>query len=204
MLRFLEKVGTVEHHIVLGKDVVSMKPEKRTEDIVNSVFFTGGGTPPLYKNYIDVDSINTYGLRSKKYIDQRVTIEATAEAIATSIIQERSAPELRLNVTLADNEGDNTKGIDLESLVIGDTIGIRNVEGSGPTFWDISLWDIAYWDYNIQDLSSPILQIVRLERSSSTANVFCSTVPPDVSKRIEDISRNLEASQTANNPSEAT
>lgn len=203
LVYFKQKADTVEQNITLGKDVIELSPEKRTEDIVNTVYFTGGGDPPLFELYTSPDSILLYGERVKRYVDQRVTVSATAEAIATSILEERNAPELRLNVTVADNNGDATKGLDIETLVIGQTIGIRNVEGNGPTLWDVAYWDVDYWDYNIQDLSSPILQIVRLERSADKCSIFCSTVPPDVSKRIEDINRNLEATQTKDNPAVA-
>lgn len=203
LVHFHVKANVARHRFIMGKDIIDVSPEKRTEDIVNTVYFTGGGDPPLFTVYTAPDSIALYGPRVKRYVDQRVTVASTAQAIATSIIDEHRAPELRLNISIADNSVDSRKGYDLESITIGDMIAIRNVEGYGPTQWDISRWDVDYWDFNIQDLSSPVLQIVRLERAADHYTIFCSTVPPDVSKRIEDINRNLEASQTVNNPSVA-
>lgn len=200
LVHFHTKADVADHRFIMGKDIIEVSPEKRTEDIVNIVYFTGGGDPALFRIYTAPDSIALYGPRVKRYVDQRVTVAATATAISNSILDEGRAPELRLNITIADNSVDPTKGMDLETITLGQMIAIRNVEGHGPTQWDVSEWDVDYWDFNIQDLSSPILQIVRLEKTPGQAVIYCSTTPPDVSKRIEDINRNLEASQTVNNP----
>jgi hypothetical protein len=157
----------------------------------------------LFKVFTASDSIELYGPRVTRYVDQRVTVSATATALANSVLDEHRAPELRLNITVLDNNLDPVRGMDLESITLGQMVSIDNVEGHGPTLWDISEWDVDYWDFNIQDLSSPVLQIVRIERTPDQATIFCSTTPPDVSKRIEDINRNLEASQTVNNPAVA-
>ena len=200
MVHFHAKNNVSDYEFTMGKDIITISPEKRTEDIKNIVYFTGGGDPPLFRVYTAPDSIELYGPRVTRYVDQRVTVAATATAIANSILDENRAPELRLNVTVLDNSLDPVRGMNIEQITLGQMIGIRSVEGYGPTLWDISEWDVDYWDFNIQDLSSPVLQIVRIEREPDKCTIFCSTTPPDVSKRIEDINRNLEASQTYNNP----
>jgi len=203
LVHFHPKANVSDYEFTMGKDIITISPEKRTEDIKNIIYFTGGGDPPLFRVYTAPDSIELYGPKVHRYVDQRVTVAATATAIANSILDENRAPELRLSVTVLDNSLDPVRGMDIESITLGQMIGIRNVEGYGPTLWDISEWDVDYWDFNIQDLSSPVLQIVRIERSPNKCTIFCSTTPPDVSKRIEDINRNLEASQTVNNPAVA-
>jgi len=203
LVHFHPKANVSDYEFTMGKDIITISPEKRTEDIKNIIYFTGGGDPPLFRVYTAPDSIELYGPKVHRYVDQRVTVAATATAIANSILDENRAPELRLSVTVLDNSLDPVRGMNIESITLGQMIGIRNVEGYGPTLWDISEWDVDYWDFNIQDLSSPVLQIVRIERSPNKCTIFCSTTPPDVSKRIEDINRNLEASQTVNNPAVA-
>lgn len=203
LVHFHPKANVSDYEFTMGKDIITISPEKRTEDIKNIIYFTGGGDPPLFRVYTAPDSIELYGPKVHRYVDQRVTVAATATAIANSLLDENRAPELRLSVTVLDNSLDPVRGMNIESITLGQMIGIRNVEGYGPTLWDISEWDVDYWDFNIQDLSSPVLQIVRIERSPNKCTIFCSTTPPDVSKRIEDINRNLEASQTVNNPAVA-
>lgn len=204
MVHFHRKAGGATRTFVIGKDLINIKPEKRTEDIVNIIYFTGGGTPALFTKYTRAGSVGLYGNRAKRYVDQRVTVAATANTIAQALLDQQSAPELRLSFEVVDSNVDPASGYDLETITIGDTLGLRNTGGTGTSLWDVAQWDVDYWDFNIKDLSTPVLQIVRLERKPGRAQIFCSTVPPDVSKRIEDINRNLEASQTVNNPSIAS
>jgi hypothetical protein len=83
---------------------------------------------------------------------------------------------------------------------LGQMIAARNVEGRGTSLYDVSYYDQDYYDVNMYDISSIVVQIVRLERAADQVTIYCSTLPPDVSKRIEDINRNLESNQTFDNP----
>ena len=199
-----EKSNTADHTFTLSKDIKLLKIEKRIEDIVNTVYFSGGDTgggENLYLKFQDTTSIGQYGLRTQLYSDQRVTLTATATTIANGIIQSKSTPELRLNIEIADSNG-STGGYDIETIKIGDVINVRSVKGStGSSLWDVMQWDSDYWDYNLTQISTMYLQIVRLEYSPDSMKLYCSTVAPEISKRIEDINRNIETVQTINNPS---
>jgi hypothetical protein len=200
VMHFHQKSGAVDRTFSLGKDIISISPKKTIENVVNQIFFTGGGDPPLFLKFQNTTSIGLYGYKTQRYVDERVTLEATAETIANAILEARNAPELQLQFEIADNNVALPGGYDIELITIGEVIGIRNTGGTNSSFWDVAVWDLFYWDYNIKDVATPLLQIVRLERRSQSVKIFCSTVPPDVSKRIEDINRNLQAAQTANNP----
>lgn len=186
-LEFHQKSSTADHILTLGKDVAIAEIDKRADDIVNRIFFTGGdqgGGSILYKKYQDPTSIGVYGVRDDKYIDQRVTTTATADLIASNILSRKAYPEVRLRATVSDNNSDRG-GYNIESIKVGDVIALRNVKASSP---------------DVVDLDQVILQVVRREYSPSTLNIICSTVPPEVTKRIEDIKRNLDDSITINNP----
>lgn len=205
MVHFHAKSSAVERTFILGKDIMVISPKKTIENMVNYILFTGGddsanpGTV-LFRKYQNTTSIGLYGYKTLRYVDQRVTREATAEIIATAILEQRNAPEIQLELEIADNNGSERGGYDIELVQLGEVLGIRGTGGIGSSLWDNALWDVFYWDYNIKDIATALLQIVRLERNPQSIKIFCSTVPPDVNKRIEDINRNLEASQTANNP----
>jgi len=200
MLHFHEKADSIDRSFALGKEIISISPKKTIENMINQIYFTGGGEPPLFLKFQNQTSIGLYGYKTSRYVDRRVTVEATAEVIATAILESRNAPELQLQFEVADNNGFDPGGYDIESVSLGEIIGIRNTGSSNSSLWDVGLWDVMYWDYNIKDVATALLQIVRLERKPDSLKVFCSTVPPDVNKRIEDINRNLEADQTADNP----
>lgn len=134
--------------------------------------------------------------------DERVTVTATADTIANSILDNRSSPELSTVVEIIDNAVNPDKGFDLESIVLGKMIAIAGpgLSGEGASLWDKMEWDIDYWDYDISNLSSLVLQITKMAYTGDKVTLNLSTMPLDVNKRIEDINRNLQALQTANNP----
>lgn len=204
LVNFHQKSGTADHYLTLGKDIRKIKVDKRTENIVNTVFFRGGDTGGgayLYKKYQDTVSVGLYGIRAVRYTDERVTLSATAAAISNGIINDSGVPEIRATIEVSDSNGDGF-GYDTESISVGDVVNIQSVPGNtNRSLWDVALWDVDRWDYNIQQLGSMYLQIVRLERYPDYVRVFCSTIPPDISKRIEQINRKLEGAQTADNPS---
>lgn len=201
LVHFHAQPVTPDHTFALEKHLLDAKFEKRIEDMVNTVYFTGGGDPPLYKKFVNQNSIKKYGIKASKYIDQRVTNATTAETIANSIIEKRSEPELRVTLDLIDNNGEQYIGYNLESIKVGDVVSVRNItQRVGLSSWDVSRWDSDYWDFNIYNLSSLQMQVLRYSYSPNKATIYASTILPDVNKRIEDINRNLEASQTYNNP----
>ncbi len=201
MVHFHNKSGSLQRSFNLGSDIISISPKKTIENMINQIFFTGGGSPVLFQKYQNATSIGLYGYKTLRYVDERVTVSATADTIANALLEQHNAPEIQLQFEIVDNNIASPGGYDLESIVLGEVAGIRNTGGANSSLWDVMYWDVDYWDYNIRDIATALLQIVRIERKPGSAKIFCSTVPPDVNKRIEDINRNLEAAQTVNNPS---
>jgi hypothetical protein len=197
LLHFHRKSESADHRFVFGRHLLTVKPEKRIEDVVDIVYFTGGGTPPLSLSFPRPTFVNNGAVR--KYIDGRVTDAHTASLIAKRILDANDAPEIRLSFEVVDNTVDTARGYDLESIQIGDTMKLGNIGSGGSSLWGVMVWNVDYWGYSVQDLGTLVLQIVRIEESKNSAKLFCSTVAPDVSKRIEDINRNLQAAQTSNN-----
>lgn len=196
-LYFKQKSTTPDHKFVVGQHLANLAFEKRSRDIVNTIYFTGGEISPgvnLYKKYEDSNSVALYGRRLQNYTDNRVKLESTADTIANNILATRSFPEIRTSP--------NVINYDLESIKPGDMVTFRGYEstpGQGGRY-DIGKYDSSYYDFNIADPSTYILQIARLNYNADHADMTLSTTPPDVNKRIEDINRNLEKQQTVNNP----
>jgi hypothetical protein len=192
------------HIFSLDKDIVDAKFEKRIEDIVNTIYFTGGDTGggiSFYKKYTNQKSVDLYGIKSTKYTDTRVTTSATADLIGNNILATRSQPELRVTLEILDSNNNQGMGYDIESLQVGDVVAVRNItQQVGLSTWDVARWDEAYWDYNVYNLSSLRLQIQKIDYKENSAIIYASTLPVDVNKRIEQINRNLEAIQTLYNP----
>ncbi len=197
-----------DHIFSLEKDLIDAKFEKRVEDVINTIYFTGGETSPgvnFFKKYQIAGSVSRYGIRAMKYSDQRVTVDSTAQTIANSILENKSEPELRITLEVLDSNNNQGIGYDIESIKVGDVVAVRNVSQQvGLSSWDTGRFDEAYWDYNIHNLSSLQVQVQRIDYNENSVRLQASTMAVDVNKRIEDINRNLEAIQNANNPNTPT
>jgi hypothetical protein len=204
LIHFRDKSATPDHTFSLEKDLIDARFEKRIEDVVNTIYFTGGEISPgvnMYRKYENTASINNYGRKSIKYSDQRVTLTATADTIANSILESKSEPELRVTLEILDSNNNQGVGYDIESIQVGDLVAVRNItQQVGLSTWDVSRWDEGYWDFNIYNLSSLQMQVQKITYNGDTATIYASTMATDVNKRIEDINRNLETLQTLANP----
>jgi hypothetical protein len=194
-----EKSETAEHLFRMNDHILLYKPEKRTENMVNEIYFRGGGT--LYKKYVASGSVSTYGHFAKKIVDERITVGATMDLIANRTLNALSEPEIRITLKILDNNNGGGKGYDIESIKVGDTCKILGVTEKGNNVWDELVWDTDSWDYDIANASATVLQIQKIEYHPDYVILEISNRQPDIAKRIEDINRNLVASQTADNPS---
>lgn len=199
-----EKGTTADHIFAIGRDVAELTITKRSETIVNTVYFVGGdisggvGDPiNLYKKYTIPASITQYGVRSKRVSDQRVLLEATADIIAQRYLQ--GSPEILVTVSIIDSN-QNSKGYDLETIKLGDLVKIGNA-GIGPSsVYDEAEYDSSPYDYDPTNLSSIVFQVTSKEYTGDKITLNLSTTPPDITKRIQDINRNLIDLQTKDNP----
>jgi hypothetical protein len=195
--------GTPTHYFTMGREIMEYYPEKRSEGIINTVYFRGGST--LYKKYTNSSSVASYGTRAITLIDERVTVEATADIIADRILDAKSSPEIRVVLKIMDSNGEgNEKGYDIESIKPGQTCKILNATSKSENLWDVVLWDGASWDYDITNAAATQLQIMSVEYHLDYAVVELSNRQPDIAKRIEDINRNQVDSITVDNPTAPT
>jgi len=206
VINFKSEDTTANHTFTLGKDVVTIIPEKSTEEMVNRIYFTGGdvsGTT-FYKKYERSGSISTYGLYSEKYIDARVTDESTADIIAGAILDRNDSPETRTTLIIRDNNNGDGRGYDIESIKPGDTCKVIGYTEKETNLWDEGVWDTDKWDYDITKVSSTVQQIMKVSYSPNQITLEISSKLPNISHRVEDIKRNLDKTQTNNNPSAPT
>lgn len=193
------------HTFTLGKEIFYIEPQKRIENVVNRVYFIGGSPdgvlPPLYGRYERPASIQQYGLKAIKRTDDRVTVQATMDTIADNILDGQQDVEIRTVIRVKDNDYDRTNGYDIESIKIGDTCQIRNYQDAfASSKWDIMSWDIDYWDFNVRNLTELIMQIVEIQYQPNYVELTISSKIPNVSKRVEDVNRNLLVTQLQDAP----
>jgi hypothetical protein len=126
------KPTTPTHIFEFGKHFASFKGEKSMETLRNAIIIWNGETDPLiavYKYYENATSVAQYGRRTETYVDPGIADEASADAIAANFLETMKEPEVKLTVTIFDNNFDDVKGYDIESIQPGDTcrfVGFNN------------------------------------------------------------------------------
>jgi len=195
-----------EIDFAFGRDIKTIEPIRILDTVCNVVYFTGGDDGSgdnLYRKYSNQDSIDFWrGIRARSVVDNRVTVVDTAELMANRILDANIAPELRTMIQVNDSDPVlNDLGYDIETLNAGVVCGFTNVGEADRALWDVAEWDVAYWDYNLKQLGTLDMQIVRLEYYGSYVALTVSSIPQDVFKLVEEVSRKLNKIYTQSNPS---
>jgi len=205
----LSNINKADYNFLIGKHISGMEIWRRGEDIINRIYFVGGETAGvnLYRVYSNSGSISSYGIHAYKYVDQRVTLTGTADILANRILNKKKDPEVRTIITLLDNNGhpDNI-GYDIESVKPGQTFRIRNMKEPKKTvtYWDVFTWDQDVWDQTLAYQAADIIQIQSIEYHPNYLRIEASSRLPEIAKRVEDVYRNLEQTQTLANPTTPT
>lgn len=197
LLHFHELSDTADHVVEIGRNIEELSIEKNIEPIVNTLYFSGGGSPVLYKKYTNSTSITNYGVRAFRYKDARVTLTGTADIIANRILQ--GSPEILVEVTIIDSNL-NDLGYDIESIKIGETIKIGSSGIGASSLYDVATFDTSPYDYDLTNLSSITFQVTSKSTVGDKLTLSLSTTPPDITKRISDIYRNLKGIENEDNP----
>lgn len=190
-IQFHDRRYAADHQIVIGRQISQIEPFKNIEEVKNVVYFVGEGIKSVYRN---ATSILLYGEKSEILQDNRVRLQASADIIANSFLNEHAYPEVRTRLTVMDSNGDSgNRGYDIESFRVGQAVSIIHPElRFEQTNWDEFTWDDAKWDGPIESVLSLPMRIVRIQYQGDRATLELSTRIPSVSKRLEDINRNLE------------
>lgn len=166
---------TPSHYFVKGKHIREIELEQHIEDLVNTVYFTGAETAGvnLFNKYTDATSISTYRRGLNRITDNRVTTDTAAEIISESEIERYKDPIYRTQITIQD------KVYRIEDIELGQLVGFRNFGNFIDTL---------------------TMQVVGISYSPDAVTLELDSLLPRVSKRVEDIKRNLQQKEYQNNP----
>jgi endoglucanase len=196
-VHFHQRGTTALHFFAIGRDVSALTIEKSNENIVNAVYFIGGGSPALYKKYANQNSINKHGQKAIQYHDARVTQPATADIIARNLIV--SNPQILIEISIIDGSF-NDFGYPIETVKLGQMVKVDNAGVSASSGFDVAQFDISDFDYDPTNVSSIVFQVTSKKYTPAGLDMSLSSLPPDLSKRIANIKRNVSDIQNANNP----
>lgn len=191
-----------DNTFTLGLNVENLDTFRRVESVVNQVLFVGAGTPALFKKYSNSGSQATYGLYEQVQVDQRISDANTAALLANNILNNLNNPEIRSVFDIPDSNGPTSRGYDIESIKVGQTLKISNLKvgTKTSTAWDVGQWDVDVWDQTIASTAADIIQILSISYTPDSIQVEASSRLPQLPKRIEDVAKSLVGTQTVNNP----
>lgn len=167
--------NTVTHLFIIGNHIKSLSLEYSLEQIVNSVYFSGGATGGvnLYTAQTSPASISRYGQRLERLSDNRITDSNTAQVIMSNELGEKNAPLFYTTVEILETS------YDIETINVGDTVGLR---GSG----------------NLID--SLTLQIMGITRTPDRVTLSLGSLLPRSSSEFDAVKRRLDKLETVANP----
>lgn len=170
---------TADYTVVRGRHINELSVGLSIEQIKNYLLLSGGDTGGgvnLYRDYKDAVSVSYYGQRTSTKSDNRITLDATADALGTTFIDENASETQETTLILKDEY------IDITQFTPGKTVGFAN-------FGNI--------------IDNMVLQIVRREVnfSDGTVSLTLGRLPVRMNDEIQRINRDLLNEQTINNPS---
>lgn len=140
-----EKSGSADYTLIIGKEIKILQTHKNIDSIINKIIFWNGreSTDPLYiyTEYNNDASQSSYGVRSHLIKDGRITVAATANAIANKILNENKDPKTEIVLEISHPEFNHA------AIEPGETISIRNIDTSAQTTFpdNLQIKEIDYY-----------------------------------------------------------
>jgi hypothetical protein len=173
-LYFLPRDGVAEHTFIKGKHIQGLQIRYTLEQMKNTGYFIGGETAGvnLVTSYNAQSSINQYGSWLETITDNRVTLQDTADLLIQNAIGQSKDPVFAATVKI------NSSTYNTNNVKVGQVISLRN--------------------YNTV-IESILFQIMAKATTPDYIELTLTLLSPTVSKRVEDIKRNLLLKETENN-----
>jgi hypothetical protein len=130
MVKFKSTPSTPTHRFVFGRHFSSIKVEQSLERIRNTLLVWNGesGASEVYKRYDNVASQIRYGVRAMAINDYGIDDEDAADAMGDKFEADSENLGIKITCTIFDNNGDDNKGYDIESIQPGDTCAFHGFD----------------------------------------------------------------------------
>lgn len=177
ILTFNQASNATSHLLIRGQHISSLKAINTIENIVNTLYFSGGIpsglTQNIYSIYQNAQSVANFGQRLDRQSDNRVTVQATADAIGNSSVSNTEYEQNQTQVVV------QYPNFDTSLFHPGDIIKFA-----------------GYGNF-IDTLS---LQIVHIDYKPSQVTLTLGMQPPRQQIQVQQILDGLVAQQTIANP----
>lgn len=202
-----EFADTPDFTFYVGKDVKSIKPYKRIENIKNVAYVIGAEVAGenLFRKYERSASIANYG-RSVIFIeDGRLTDSATMQKFADASLGVDDEPEIRTQIVIIDNNNLENFGKDIEAIMPGQVIKVLNfLSKKTYTLWGQALWNVDKWGYDIANVTATNVNVVKVDYAPDYVKLEVSSRLPFFTRDVNELRRRLEAKTSTKNPDAPT
>ena len=182
---FKTKNTTPTHKFIFGRHFSKIKVERSLEKIKNAVMIYND-TTNLLKLYSDSASVNEYGRRIWKIMDDKTAQDTDIDKIGEAFVSEHKDPDVKIVAEILDNNEDVNMGYDIEDINPGDTCIFEG--------FDEFLSDI--FKYNAV--------ITKVKYEINKAIITIEPLGAGIVKRAEDINRRVDAIERESVPSSYT
>lgn len=165
---------TPTHKFVFGRHFSKIHVENNIETVRNFALVWNGdlaGTP-LYYHYQDDDSLSLYGRRTERVNDYGIENVNASNLLGTKFLAENKSPQVKVVVTITDNNEAVDKGYDIESIQPGDTCTFSGfATGLSEIFKDNMIITSVNYTLNTAEITVELIKssLVELQTKQDTA-----------------------------------
>jgi hypothetical protein len=203
--------SNIDHKLYIGKEINAGEFMLSFGSMVNGIYYHGGdtGSGNLYKKFVNSTSQNTFGVYDKIISDERVTVEATAQANAQRELQKGVTPIRYITAEIIDSNG-SAGGYDIESLRVGQVISVeapqipteRTLWQNGAGTLGNMLWGLSFWGYDVFASLGVPFQIQQITYYGDRVVIEASDIIQDTATTIVQLEKRAKIQATLNSPDE--
>ncbi len=161
-IRFRTTPTTADHTLTIGKEVSEVRYNRSTRRQVTRVvlYYTGGSVTRTSAEFDPQDC------REHVVVDEKITDLTVATAVADALLGRLSIVELRGTATVIDSSGPSADGMgyDIETIIPGDTVVIKNPEHlDQPPAWGDASAGATIWDGDPAATQNDILLVTKVQ-----------------------------------------
>jgi len=185
-VQFKGKADDPIHHFILGRHFHSIKVSKSMEKIKNVAHFYDRDAIEEFRE--DDASIDEYGRRTTRVIDQSVSGIPTAQQIGDTLINSFKDPEVKVVAEIIDNNEDPNLGYDIESIEPGDTCVFEGFDVSlSETFkHNAMITEVEYFLDKVIIVIEPLMAgIVDVQHNTEKAVEKIATDVPSLKSKVK-------------------
>jgi hypothetical protein len=207
ILHFQAFATTPDHTFFVKRDVISIKPNKRIENIKNACYVIGKETAGVnfFEFYKRDASIAAYGRNTVFLQDSNINTSDVSQKFADAQLDKQDEPEVRTQIVILDDNNEIGLGKDIESIIPGNVVNILNfLSKKTYTLWGQAVWNVNKWGFDISNVTATNINLIKADYKPDYISCEVSSQLPQVGRSLTELKRKLQETVAVNNPAVPT